>query len=178
MLSRFWPDTRCPYAPAQVDDESRKFSIPVGEGRKGGRGASYDSGYIHMQKHSRPHPRCCLLPPFSRNVTILKTRDATEPTQIEEAKGTSALPAPEPAAAAAAASATPKFEAVPIGKWEPVAAPTPAPPDAPREGGKGGGRVTAAVAAELGSSTTGVFGVGARVEVLSADKWYPAVSVY
>ncbi|CBJ33140.1 conserved unknown protein [Ectocarpus siliculosus] len=93
---------------------------------------------------------------------------------IEEAKGTSALPAPEPAAAPAS-SAAPKFEAVPIGKWEPVAAPAPAPPDAPREGGKGGGGGTAAVAAELGSSTTGVFGVGARVEVLSADKWYPAV---
>lgn len=105
----------------------------------------------------------------------VKTRYATEPTQLEEAKGTSALPAPEPAAPA---SATPKFEAVPIGKWEPVAAPAPAPPDAPREGGKGGGRGTAAVAAEQGSSTTGVFGVGARVEVLSADKWYPAVSVY
>lgn len=107
--------------------------------------------------------------------------------QIEEAKGTSALPAPAasaeaiPAAAAAApAAAAPKSEAVPIGKWEPVAAP--APPDAPRDGGKGGGGAgirgggEAAAAGERTTSATGVFGVGARVEVLSADKWYPAVS--
>ncbi|CAB1097193.1 unnamed protein product [Ectocarpus sp. CCAP 1310/34] len=93
---------------------------------------------------------------------------------LEEAKGTSALPAPEPAAAPAS-SATPKLEAVPIGKWEPVAAPAPAPADAPREGGKKGRGGTTALAAKQGSSTTGVFGVGARVEVLSADKWYPAV---
>lgn len=108
--------------------------------------------------------------------------------QIEEAKGTSALPAPEEAAATtaatakAAAPAAPKFEAVPIGKWEPVAA------DTQRENGNGGAggvagaaggaaaAATAAAATEIGSSAAGVFGVGARVEVLSGDKWYPAVS--
>ncbi|CAN0023037.1 unnamed protein product [Pylaiella littoralis] len=115
---------------------------------------------------------------------------------LEEAKGKSALPAPEAAAAAtttaaaAAAAAAPKFEAVPIGRWEPVAAvPSPTPPDAPRDnggggagerggGGAGAGKAAAAVAAApaaVESSATGVFGVGARVEVLSADKWYPAV---
>lgn len=108
------------------------------------------------------------------------------PPQIEEEKGKSALPSPEEAAAtaaaaapkaAAAAPAAPKSEAVPIGRWEPVAA------DTQREnGGKGGGGsgaargAPAAVAAETGSSAAGVFGVGARVEVLSGDKWYPAVS--
>ncbi|CAM9679628.1 unnamed protein product, partial [Hapterophycus canaliculatus] len=115
---------------------------------------------------------------------------------IEEAKGASALPAPGPPASApsdaptTAAASTAKFEPVHIGKWEPVAAPpAPAPPDAPREdGGAGGGRrgggrageeaaaaAAATAAAEAGRSATGVFGVGARVEVLSADKWYPAV---
>lgn len=56
-----------------------------------------------------------------------------------------------------------------MGSWEPVA--TPADASASQEDEAGGG----GAGAEAGSGA-GVFGVGARVEVLSADKWYPAVS--
>lgn len=122
---------------------------------------------------------------YPRALNLIRNgRPPPSPPQIEEARGTSALPAPEEAAAAAAAAAattrtaavpaTPKFDAVPIGKWEPVAS------DTQRENGRGGGgggvAEAAAAATEAGSSGAGVFGVGARVEVLSGDKWYPAVS--
>ena len=85
--------------------------------------------------------------------------------QIEEAQGKSALPPPP----AKSVSDVVKAEAAPIGKWEPVP-----PPDATgassaaREGG-------GASAGHEGGIGAGVFGVGARVEVLSGDKWYPAV---
>ncbi|CAM9341304.1 unnamed protein product, partial [Ascophyllum nodosum] len=84
---------------------------------------------------------------------------------IEEAQGKSALPPPP----AKSVSDVVKAEAAPIGKWEPVP-----PPDATgassaaREGG-------GASAGHEGGIGAGVFGVGARVEVLSGDKWYPAV---
>lgn len=87
-------------------------------------------------------------------------------TQLEEAKGKSALPAPGPPPADKQERNFQSAEPAAPGAWEPV----PARADAALgENGK-----SAAVSGSLGSSS-GVFEPGARVEVLSADKWYPAV---
>lgn len=110
-----------------------------------------------------------------------------QPRQLEEAKGSSALPPPGPPPSANAstnadpAAAATSAEPVSLGKWEPVSTASVEGDAARPEGAAGSGRGVDRGGARAGAgagagNATGVFGVGSRVEVLSADKWYPAVS--